>query len=104
MIIDFKDLGMPVFTGRARGEKARLDLKLDQLPPEEVVEVRIPDETYAVTSSFFLGLFGPSVRTLGGEGFERQFRFVGPSFIIGKVSDWVLRALRDKRDIFGRAP
>jgi len=104
MIIDFKDLGMPVFTGRERGQQARIDLKLDQLAANEVVEVRIPEDTYAVTSSFFLGLFGPSVRTLGGEGFARQFQFTGPAFITGKVSDWVLRALRDKRDIFGRAP
>lgn len=104
MIIDFSKLGMPVFTGRDRGESARKDLKLDKLPPNEIVDVRIPDDTYAVTSSFFLGLFGPSVRELGGEGFERQFRFTGPDFVLSKVQDWVYRALRDKRDIFGRAP
>jgi hypothetical protein len=104
MVIDFSKLGMPVFTGRDRGQKARKELKLDELPLDEVVEVLIPDDTYAVTSSYFLGLFGPSVRELGGEGFERQFQFKGPDFIVSKIQDWVMRALRDKRDIFGRAP
>ena len=104
MVIDFGKLGMPVFTGRDRGQNARKDLKLDMVPHGEIVEVRIPDETYAVTSSFFLGLFGPSVRELGGEGFAKQFRFTGPEFVLNKIEDWVLRALRDKRDIFGRAP
>ncbi|AIF48203.1 hypothetical protein [Dyella japonica] len=104
MVIDFENLGMPVFTGRDRGQKARHDLKLDSLAAGEVVQVRIPEETYAVTSSYFLGLFGPSVRELGGEGFEKQFQFSGPDFILSKIPDWIQRALRDKRDIFGRAP
>lgn len=104
MIIDFANLGMPVFTGRDRGQKARLDLGLDQLAPNELVKVVIPENTYAVTSSFFLGLFGPSVRSLGGEGFQEKFKFEGPAFICDKVPDWIMRALRDKRDIFGRAP
>jgi len=104
MIIDFANLGMPVFTGRDRGQKARQDLGLDKLPIDEIVRVIIPEDTYAVTSSFFLGLFGASVRELGGEGFEKKFQFEGPAFICGKVPDWIMRALRDKRDIFGRAP
>lgn len=102
MKIDFRDLGMPVFTGRSRGEKARQRIGLDKLADDEIVDVNIPDEVYTVTSSYFLGLFAPSVKALGGrERFLDVFRFVGPDFILTKLDDWIDRALREGEDIFG---
>lgn len=96
MSIDFKDMGMPVFTGRKRGKLAREKLKLAQLDvAPETVEVRIPEETYTVSNSYFLGLFGPSVRTLGGrEGFLKHYQFHGPHRVLGKLDDWIEDALR----------
>ena len=100
--INFADLGMPVFTGRPRGEAARARLALDTVGPNDDVLVRIPDGVYTITSSYFLGLFAPSVKLLGGrEGFLKVFKFDGPAFILNKLDDWIERALRDQSDIFG---
>ena len=104
MKIDFEDLGMPVFTGRQRGQDARVRLRLDDIAAEDHVDVIIPDGTYAITSSYFLGMFGPSIRSLGLENFQRVFTFAAPDFIKEKVTDWCLRAFRDRSDLFENAP
>jgi hypothetical protein len=96
MSIEFKDMGMPVFTGRKRGKLAREALNLSQLDvAREKVTVRIPEETYTVSNSYFLGLFGPSVRSLGGrEGFLEHYHFSGPERVLGKLDDWIEDAMR----------
>lgn len=100
MNIDFANLGMPVFTGRERGKKARAQFKLDNIDTqEEVVNLDIPDEVYSVTSSYFLGFFGDSVRTLGREGFKKKYVFKAPKHISDKLEDWITRALRDKSNL-----
>jgi len=101
MEIDFKALGMPVFTGRSRGEGLRKQLGLDSIPDGEVVRVKIPVDVYAITSSYFLGLFGPSIRKEGSpEAFFARFEFVGPPHIMEAVSDFVSRALREQKPLF----
>lgn len=100
-LIDFNNLGMPVFTGRARGQESRKRLGLDNLPAEEVVDVRIPEDVYTITSSYFLGLFGPSVRSAGSrEKFLERFKFTAPAHIKDKLGDFVTRALRDQQNLF----
>lgn len=101
MKIDFNELGMPVFTGRSRGSESRKRLGLDSLPPGEHVEVIIPSEVYTITSSYFLGLFGPSVREAGSrEKFLERFSFKAPPHIGDKLGDLVTRALREQQDLF----
>jgi hypothetical protein len=59
----FRTPGSIVFSGRPRGEDLRRKLNLDEFDRDPgKVEVIIPDEIVSVNSSFFLGLFGPSVR------------------------------------------
>lgn len=95
--IDFSELGMPVFSGRARGEKARNRFDLDSTPDDQKFIVLIPESVYTVTSSYFLGLFGPSVRKLGSrDAFLGHFEFRAPEHILNKLDDWITRALRDK--------
>lgn len=61
-VIDFSKLGGPVYVGRANGAQARVRLRVDSLDAQKgPVEIRVPDDAYAVSSSFFLGLFGPSL-------------------------------------------
>jgi hypothetical protein len=98
MKIDLANFGGPVYTGRPRGVAARKKLKLDGVPKAgEVVEVTIPDSTYTMTSSYFLGLFGPSVRLCGSKGaFLTMFNFSGPDRVLARLDDWVDRALREK--------
>ena len=95
--IDFNDLGGPVYAGRPRGELARKRLRLDSLDQSSVpVEVIIPDETYSLNSSFFLGLFGPSVvHCKSRDGFLEKYHFQGPDFILQEVEAGIERALME---------
>ena len=100
--INFSELGMPVFTGRARGLSDRARLKLDDIDKkDETVRVLIPSDVYTVTSSYFLGLFGESIRALGRDDFIRRYSFDSPSHIAHKIDDWISRALRSKKNLFG---
>lgn len=96
--IDFAKIEGPVYTGRDRGERLRDDLHLDQLDSSaEVIEVRIPETTYTISSSFFLGLFGPSVVKAGSkEAFYRRYHFQSPSFLKEVMDSYVSRALQTR--------
>jgi hypothetical protein len=96
------DPSILVYTGRARGGNDRKRYGLDRVDGnDEVVEVVVPDAIYTVTSSYFLGLFGDSVRALGREAFVRKYPLTGPKHVTKKLDDWIARALREKRGLFG---
>lgn len=73
--------------GKPRGEAARVAFHLDEVDhASDVVTVEVPDYIYAISSSFFLGLFSRSVVALGGiEGFLNHYRF--------RASDTVMRQI-----------
>jgi len=74
----YQEPGVGVFAGRGRGASARKAANLDELDKSsELVEVRVPPETFALNSSFFLAMFGDSIRTLKAEGFRQKYRFTG---------------------------
>jgi hypothetical protein len=63
-------------SGRPKGQELRSRLKLkneDESPAE--VAVIIPDSILTLNSSFFLGLFGESVRKLGEQRFKSKYKF-----------------------------
>ncbi|MBC6437762.1 MAG: hypothetical protein GDA52_06420 [Rhodobacteraceae bacterium] len=62
-------------SGHDRGRAVRECLDLSRFDgTEERVVIEIPDYVLAVTGSFFQGLFGESLRTLGGpEGFHGRY-------------------------------
>jgi len=99
--IDLAKYNGPVYTGRERGQQLRESLALDQSDSEGAeVNVVIPDTTYTVTSSFFLGLFGPSVIKCGSKGaFFGRFHFQQPDFLKPEVEGYVARALQ-QRNLF----
>lgn len=100
--IDFNKFGGPVFSGRARGIAARAEYHLDDLDREDTsVEVTIPQNAYTVTSSFFLGLFGPSVIKAGNsEVFKSKFHFNNvPEFLNEDIDKYINIALQG-RDLF----
>jgi len=75
---NYQDKDVRVFAGRDRGTTARKATNLDALDRSaELVEVHIPPETFAMNSSYFLAMFGESIRTLGAEGFKKKYRFTG---------------------------
>jgi len=96
--IDFSDIEGPVYTGRDRGERLRSQLGIDELDrSSSVIEVFIPDSTYSISSSFFLGLFGPSVIKSGSkEAFFRHYHFLTNDFLKSIIDAHALRALQDK--------
>lgn len=97
-LIDFKEIGGLVYTGRNRGEKLRVEFKLDELDAEKSqVQIQIPENTYTISSSFFLGLFGPSVVKAGSkDAFYARYHFAAPSFLSEVMDGYVSRALQTR--------
>lgn len=97
--IDLSKFNGPVYAGRSRGENARRQANLDQVDNDAAqVEVSIPEDTYTVTSSFFLGMFGPSVIKAGSrEAFVKKFHFKSPSFLNEDFEEYISYALETRR-------
>lgn len=75
-----------VMSGRPRATQIRKELNLDDLDKkDESVEVLVPLEVVSLNSSFFLGLFGQSVRNLGVEKFFQKYRFNGSPTVLVDV-------------------
>lgn len=86
--------GVGVLAGRGRGEAIRLQEDLDDSDRNRTsVEVIVPSFIYSINSSFFLGLFGDSIRNLGEDEFNRLFTFRGRD-ITQFVQDGIRQALR----------
>jgi hypothetical protein len=67
-----------VFAGRDRGRRARQRAKLDQHDRHRHrVTVHVPVDTFSVTSSFFLAMFGPSIRHHKESLFRKLYTFTG---------------------------
>jgi len=65
-----------VFSGRERGRHWRREFGLDELDHNDTqVVVSIPEDILSINLSFFLSLFGESVRFLGPEDFRQKYRF-----------------------------
>jgi hypothetical protein len=84
-----------VLAGREYGETARAQAKISQLDKAAVtVEVLVPEDYIAVSSSFFRGMFGDSIRSLGESEFRKKFLFFGKN--IDRVKeDGIRDALRE---------
>lgn len=96
-LADFKSGGSRVYSGRARGEAVRKSGRLDSLDGQEcVVTVKVPEDTLSINSSFFLGLFGDSVRALREEGFRNKYKFVAQEVIQANIEEGIARALKEK--------
>jgi hypothetical protein len=97
--IDLKKFAGPVYTGRPRGEAIRLQINLDKIDtdPSTAVKIIVPEETFSLNSSFFLGLLGPSVRASGTrEKFLEKFDFQCPDHILEFIDSGIERALQDR--------
>src|SRR5438445_13599666 len=104
-IIDLANYRTPdvrVFAGRDRGAKVREAATVDQFDSaDEDVEVRVPEDVFSINSSFFLGMFGPSIRLLKEEEFRRRYRFVGKN-IQRVIDECIKEALRTGSPLPGR--
>lgn len=104
VILDFSDLSGPVHSGRAKGELARRTFELEELDISGVsVIVRIPENTYSVTTSFFLGLFGDSIRKAGSRSaFLDRYRFEAPDVFWPTFDTCISRALQEQSALVNR--
>jgi hypothetical protein len=102
LTVDLSSVSGPVYSGRDRGEALRQKYALDDKEDAvESVEVIIPSSAYTVSSSFFLGLFGPSIQKCGTvDNFERKFRFQAPDFLRPILHAHAGLALQN-RNLFG---
>lgn len=99
MKINLGEYEGPVYSGRDRGELVRDKVRLDKADQEGAtrVEVAVPQDTYSVTSSFFLGLFGPSIVKAGSrDSFYQKYHFDAPPTILRRMDAYVERALQRK--------
>ena len=89
-----------VLSGRLEGKNVRTKMQLDtEDEASEVVNITFPDDVISLNSSFFLGLFGPSVRRLGREKFKEKYNFVAPLFIKKSIEDGIERALKTSNSL-----
>ncbi|MGC5747385.1 hypothetical protein J4P41_01910 [Gluconobacter sp. NFX36] len=85
-------------SGKERGEDARAFYKLDQLDTcASPVTVKVPDYIYAISSSYFLGLFSQSVLRQGSaDSFLDHYRFEADASIMKQVSHAISRCLMSR--------
>jgi len=95
-MINLNKLGGRVYVGRPNGELARKFFHVeefengDQFP----ITVEFPKDAKTLTSSFFLGLFGDSVRKAGSrKGFLETFAFTANEDIMEEIDEGIIEAL-----------
>jgi len=96
IVFDLTKLGGIVYVGRPNGEAARKHFKVSKVDSDKAypVDVIFPEKARTLTSSFFLGMFGNSVRAAGSrdEFFER-FHFNANAQIIDEIELGIKEAL-----------
>jgi hypothetical protein len=81
-----------VLAGREVGEDVRRKANVEALDDrDEPVEVRVPADLFSLTSSFFLGLFAPSIRKLGASQFRKHYFFTGKQ--VNRVVEDAIRSV-----------
>lgn len=92
---DCRKKNSKVLSGREEGYGYRKKFKIDTIDEEESsVEVIVPDDLYSINISFFLGLFGESIRKLGEKRFREKYEFLCDEFILENINDGIKKATR----------
>ncbi len=92
-----------VLSGRNRGQTARSQFKVDKLDEsaDTHIKVSIPGTVKIITSSFFLGLFGPSILKLGSKtAFKDKYQIDASDAIATDADQYIDLALQRKA-LFG---
>ena len=77
---DYRGPGIGLYSGNPRGVAVRAAVRLDESDAaEEEVVVLVPEDVFAVTSSFLSGLLSKSIRSLGEDRFRELYSFEGKS-------------------------
>jgi hypothetical protein len=93
----FKSQNSTVFSGRDRGMSVRKKIDLDSLDKnKDKINIIVPKDTISINSSFFLGLFGKSVRELTEQGFREKYIFDASNIILKNIDEGIERALKEQ--------
>lgn len=92
--------GIHNLSGKLRGESAREYFGLDRLDEDDQqVTVVFPEELYAISSSFFLGMFSLSIRKFGEEKFLKKYKFQADENMQRQIRHGVKRATMSRESI-----
>ncbi len=79
-------------SGKDRGLAARKEFKLDSHDEtRDPVKVRIPGNVYAISTSFFCGMFGDSYKKLGDAGLREVYSFEMPDVLRPQIEQGLER-------------
>ena len=79
-------------SGKDRGLAARERFDLDRYDESrEQVTVKVPHNVYAISTSFFCGMFGESYVKLGSRGLREVYRFEMPDVLRPQVEQGIER-------------
>ena len=92
----YRTIGHHVFSGRPRGESVRENAGLDEIDrSDDVVQVQIPGDIWSVNASFFLGLFGRSIKHFQNkQAFLKKYNFECTPQIMEDVESGIRSALK----------
>ncbi|AMG03197.1 MULTISPECIES: hypothetical protein [Vibrio] len=94
--IDLRSISGRVYVGRPRGKSARNYFKIEEYEREGAFPVTVifPSNARTLASSFFLGMFGESVRKAGSrEEFLKRFKFEASKQILNEIEVGISEAL-----------
>jgi hypothetical protein len=86
-----------VFAGRTRGSRCREHFLLEKwdVDPQVTVQIEVPKDTLAITTSFLLSFRGPSMRRAGTEAaFAKKYVIDCPEYIRPSIKEGLERALK----------
>ena len=90
-----------VLSGRDNGVNLRKKLEIDKKENDnDEIKIIIPQDVFALNSSYFLGWLGKSVRDLGKENFEKKYHFACNEIVKLNIEDGINDALNNV-DVFG---
>lgn len=99
MMINLKeyfDNEVKVLSGRKIGKEHRKKFHLNRLDEEDdIINIIIPDDIYSINTSYFLELFGPSIRKLGEDKFRKKYVFECDDVIRLNIEDFIELALKN---------
>ena len=87
-----------ILAGNDRGQYFRTFFRLDECDKDSAeYAVLFPDRISAISLSFFLGMFGPSILSLDRDGFSRKYEFECKPSICRTVERGIERAMKTKQ-------
>lgn len=100
--VNLSDFQGRILSGRERGTNARTLKAIDELDRTNArVHVTFPTGLWSVSSSFFLGMFGPSIISAGTkEAFKNRYTFETKDSIKNLIDGYIDFALQN-RNILG---